>query len=124
MQLLSSSIELKNLRFHAGHGISQLEQRVGCTFRVNVRLDFTVKACALEADRLEGTLNYAELFKVIQREFMPTTQLIEHAAWRVAKSLLKEFASIDTVDIEVEKLNPPISADCESASIRLKIERS
>lgn len=124
MHLLSSSIELKNLRFHAGHGVSTLEQRVGCTFRVNVHLDFSIKASALETDQLEGTLNYAELFKVIQREFMPTTQLIEHAAWRVAKSLLKEFDCIDTVDIEVEKLNPPISADCESASVKLKIERS
>ncbi len=124
MHILSSSIELKGLRFHAGHGVSQLEQRVGCSFRVSLRLDFSIKACALEKDQLEGTLDYAEVFKVVQHEFKHISRLIEHVAWRIAQSLLDKFVCIDTVDIKVEKLNPPISADCESAAINLKIGRN
>ena len=123
MRVLSSSIELKGLMFRAGHGISEQEQRVGCNFRVNLRLYFSIEASALEQDQLDGTLDYSKVYEVVCREFKPTVHLIEHAAWRVTKALMDEFKSIQTVEITVEKLNPPISADCESAAIQLKIDR-
>ena len=58
--LYSSRIYLKNVRFHAYHGVLQQERIVGNDYVVNLVVDYDFTS-AMETDELSATINYAEL---------------------------------------------------------------
>ena len=119
----TSVISLRELNFYAYHGVAPLEQEVGSRFVVNVDLHLTVRSEALEGDDLKGTVNYAQAYEVVSQSFMPTCRLVEQAAWRVGRALLENFEQVHAVEVSVEKLSPPMEADCKSAAISLKLTR-
>ncbi|MDD4759304.1 MAG: dihydroneopterin aldolase [Bacteroidaceae bacterium] len=123
MQLVSSNIELKDLRFHACHGVTDEEQKIGSDFRVQLRVFFTPLVKAFENDELIGTVNYAEVYEIVRAEMQRPSKLIENVAWRISKTLFEHFKMISVVEISVEKENPPLPADCKSASVTLKLRR-
>ena len=124
MNLSSSYIELNDLRFHAFHGDSELEQKVGNNFSVNLRLQVSISVEAWKGDELSGTIDYAEVFEVLRAEFLKPSRLIENVAWRCAQTLFKHFERVSTIEIKVEKLNPPMGADGRSAAVMFKAERN
>ena len=59
MKLMSSKIYLRNVRFHAFHGVLPQEGIVGNDYLVNLVVDYDFSS-AMKTDDLQGTLNYAE----------------------------------------------------------------
>ena len=60
------TIRLDGLRFHACHGVSEQERRVGQDFTVSLRLVVGPCPGAVGADRLEATVNYAEAYALVR----------------------------------------------------------
>lgn len=123
MNITTTQICLHQLRFHAFHGVTPAEQAVGSEFTIDVALTISRKLSELRSDRLESTINYAEAYSVIREAFMPTCRTLEAAASRVLEALFDAFPQLEGVEIEVSKINPPLGADCHSASVRLKAQR-
>ena len=123
MFLTSFLLELKDLRFHACHGVNGLEQTVGGSFIVNLKMKFVPDTAAIVRDELEGTINYAEAYFVIEEEMKKPSRLIEHVAWRTANALFLHFVRLDAIEVSVEKENPPISADGAVAAVVMKLSR-
>lgn len=109
-------IHLKGLKMYAYHGVLPQENQVGAEYTIDLRLkiDFTQAA---ETDRLEGTVNYAEVFNAVKKEMEIPSQLLEHVAWRIARRLLDDFPTISKVDIALYKQNPPMGADCSQVGV-------
>lgn len=109
-------IHLKGLKLYAYHGVLPQENQVGAEYTIDLRLktDFTQAA---ETDRLEGTVNYAEVFNAVKKEMEIPSQLLEHVAWRIARRLLDDFPTISKVDIALYKHNPPMGADCSQVGV-------
>lgn len=109
-------IHLKGLKLYAYHGVLPQENQVGAEYTIDLRLktDFTQAA---ETDRLEGTVNYAEVFNAVKKEMEIPSQLLEHVAWRIARRLLDDFPTISEVDIALYKQNPPMGADCSRVGV-------
>ena len=109
-------IHLKGLKLYAYHGVLPQENQVGAEYTIDLRLktDFTQAA---EPDRLEGTVNYAEVFNAVKKEMEIPSQLLEHVAWRIARRLLDDFPTISEVDIALYKQNPPMGADCSLVGV-------
>lgn len=109
-------IHLKGLKLYAYHGVLPQENQVGAEYTIDLRLktDFTQAA---ETDRLEGTVNYAEVFNAVKKEMEIPSQLLEHVAWRIARRLLDDFPTISKVDIALYKQNPPMGADCSRVGV-------
>lgn len=109
-------IHLKGLKLYAYHGVLPQENQVGAEYTIDLRLktDFTQAA---ETDRLEGTVNYAEVFNAVKKEMEIPSQLLEHVAWRIARRLLDDFPTISEVDIALYKQNPPMRADCSLVGV-------
>ena len=61
MKVSSSYITLRNLRFHATHGVMAQERITGGDFVVTVRVGYDITA-AMASDAVDDTLNYAELY--------------------------------------------------------------
>lgn len=120
MKLLSGYVCLNNVRFHANHGVLPQERITGGEFIVNLRAKYPL-AKAIVSDNVNDTLNYAEAFEIINKEMQKPSCLLEHVAGRIGESIIKAFPQIESVDITIDKINPPMGADLNSASVELHL---
>ena len=121
MRLTSSYISLRNVRFHAFHGVMPQERRVGAYFLVTLRVGYPLEK-AMQSDEVGDTLNYAALYAMVQAEMMKPSNLLEHVAGRIADTIVKRFPQVTSIDLELTKQNPPMGADCEGAGVVLKLK--
>lgn len=112
-------IELKSMKFYAFHGVAPQERTVGNRFVVDVWLTADVGQ-ATESDRLEDTVNYAEVYDVVKKEMEQPSQLLEAVAGRIVRALRGRFPRILQAKVKVAKRNPPFGGDVESAAVTLE----
>lgn len=120
MKLSSSYISLNRLRFHARHGVLPQERATGGEFIVSVRAKYLFDK-ALESDNVDDTINYAEIFEIINKEMLTPSCLLEHLAGRIGRSIFNRMPIIESLDITVEKTNPPMGADSDGAAVELHL---
>ena len=112
-------IKLNELRIRAHHGVLEQERLTGNDFVIN--LTFVVDYDG--RDRLESTVDYAEVAETMRREMSVPSLLIEHAAMRIAKALMAEFPEIIGGQLTLAKLRPPMAVDVTSASATIALSR-
>ena len=120
MRLTSSYISLRNVRFHAFHGVMPQERRVGAYFLVTLRVGYPLEK-AMQSDEVGDTLNYAALYAMVQAEMMKPSNLLEHVAGRIADTIVKRFPQVTSIDLELTKQNPPMGADCDGAGVEIHL---
>lgn len=118
MMLSDGYISLRNVRFHAFHGVLPQERQVGGDFLVTVRVGYPLER-AMETDHVGDTLDYSALYALVEREMSEPSQLLEHVAGRIVKAITVSFPAVTSVDLELTKLNPPMGADCEGATVEV-----
>lgn len=122
MKVLHSEVFLRRARFYAFHGVLPQERKVGGDFEVSTRVHYNI-CQASETDEVGSTLNYAELYELVRAQMSLPSQLLEHVAGRIAKTVFDTWKEADAVDVELVKLNPPMGADCDGAGVVLHAER-
>ena len=120
MRITSSYIILRNVRFHAFHGVMPQERKVGADFLVNLRVGYPLEQ-AMQSDEVGDTLNYAALYEVVKAEMMQPSNLLEHVAGRIADAIVKRFPQVTSIDLELTKQNPPMGADCDGAGVEIHL---
>lgn len=118
MKLMSSKIYLRNVRFHAFHGVLPQEEIVGNDYLVNLVLDYDFSS-AMKTDDLQGTLNYAEVYQKVKEEMAVPSKLLEHVAGRIAHRLFSDFPEIQKLQLSITKVNPPMGADSDGAGVEV-----
>lgn len=118
MKLMSSKIYLRNVRFHAFHGVLPQEGIVGNDYLVNLVLDYDFSS-AMKTDDLQGTINYAEVYQKVREEMAVPSKLLEHVAGRIAHRLFSDFPEIQKLQLSITKVNPPMSADSDGAGVEV-----
>ena len=115
-------ILLRDLRFHAFHGVLPQERLVGGNFVVDLRVGYPL-AQAMTSDRVDDTLNYASLYALVEREMQQPSSLLEHVAGRIAQTIAKTFPQALSIDLTLTKQNPPMEADCKGAGVEMHFEK-
>lgn len=118
MTLRESYITLRDLRFHAYHGVMAQERRVGNDYLLSLRLGYDVSAAML-SDKVEDTLDYARVYRAVAEEMECPSALLERVVARIGERLFREFPAITSARIHLVKLNPPMGADSEGAGVEL-----
>lgn len=118
MKLMSSKIYLRNVRFHAFHGVLPQEGIVGNDYLVNLVLDYDFSS-AMQTDELQGTLNYAEVYQKVREEMAVPSKLLEHVVGRIAYRLFSDFPEIQKLQLSITKVNPPMGADSDGAGVEV-----
>ena len=116
-------ISIHHLRLHAHHGVMPQERAVGADFLVSIQAEVEVQPSAWHDDRLEGTTDYAALVAIARREMSQPSQLLEHAAARIASAVLNECPSVSEVCVELVKENPPLGVSCQGAGVKIRQTR-
>lgn len=114
-----SRIELQEMKFYAHHGVSPQETAVGNTFIVDLILTAPLHK-AVETDELAYTVNYADVYSVVEKEMLQPSRLLEHVAGRILGALKKRFPELSAVQLKVSKINPPFGGDIRCASVILE----
>jgi 7,8-dihydroneopterin aldolase/epimerase/oxygenase len=109
------TIELKHLRFFADHGMYEEERRVGNEFEVDVSV--ACKSPKKKITSIEQTVNYVEVYRILQEEFAKRRYLLETLAMDIAERIQSQFDAIESVVITIRKLNPPITNFSGSVAI-------
>lgn len=110
------------MRFYAYHGVLPQERVVGGEYSVSLKVDVDMKA-AIEHDVVEVALNYAELFHLVKLEMDQPSDLLENVASRIGQAIFDVFPQVSTLQVQVVKLNPPMSADCQGAGVELIMKK-
>lgn len=113
---MESRIKLKGMKFYAYHGVMEQERRIGNYFTIDLILKVNVEK-AVYSDRLEDTINYAEVFQRVKEEMEIPSNLLEHVAGRIITRLKKEYPSIEKIKLSIAKQRPPLGGDVEEASV-------
>lgn len=116
-------IELCELNLYGHHGVSEQEQKIGGRFVVTLTAEVNTSEAALASDRLDGTVDYGAVCDLVCQEFDKPSHLIENVAWRIARRVINRFATIACITVRVEKLAPPVGAECRAAAASIRIER-
>ena len=118
MMLSDGYISLRNVRFHAFHGVLPQERQVGGDFLVTVRVGYPLER-AMETDHVGDTLDYSALYALVEKEMAEPSKLLEHVAGRIVKAVTASFPEATSIDLELTKLNPPMGADCDGAAVEV-----
>ena len=111
---------LKDVRFHAFHGVMPQETKVGADFIVNLRIGYPLEQ-AMESDEVGDTLNYAEVYDLVKQEMKQPSKLLEHVAGRIVQTIGQHFPLVTSIDLTLMKQNPPMGADVEGAGVEIHL---
>lgn len=121
----SFTVELRDVKVFARHGVMDQERRVGNDFSVSISLRFDaagfIKASQEASDGcslLDHTVNYAGLADIIRREMAVPSALLESVALRIAAAVRTSIAvPLLGGRVEIVKLTPPLGLKCVGASV-------
>jgi len=111
------TVTLKAMKFFAFHGVSEQERTIGGHYTVD--MSYSVETEATETDNLGDTVNYSEVYEVVKSEMKRSSQLLEHVAARILKSVQGRFPRLTDVDVRVSKIHPPLSGEVYSVELRV-----
>lgn len=109
-------LKLAEMKFNAYHGVMENEKKVGGSYSVILKIGYDFEK-ASQTDCLSDTINYAEIFDLLKEEMKHSSDLIEHVAYRIEKTILRHFPQIKELETEVRKHNPPVSGEMAYAAI-------
>lgn len=101
------TIELKGLRFFGEHGMYQEERKVGNQFEIDLEVSYKVPKQIIT--EIEQTVNYVEIYRIVEEQFSEYRNLLETCAMEICQSLHEHFSEIKKVSISIKKINPPIT---------------
>ena len=115
-------IELDEMKFHAYHGCLESERQEGNTFIVDFRGETDLRKAA-ESDCLDDTVNYGEIYEAVKEEMSVASDLLEHVAGRIVRSISEKFPQFEKFTIRVSKMMPPVGGDVKWSRVTLAFNK-
>lgn len=99
------AVHLKNLKFHAHHGLYEGEDKTGGPFEVNLSVWYMPDE---PITQLHQTINYVTLFEIVKQQMIRPNSLLEIVAETICSNIYTFFSVIKKVEISIYKCSPPI----------------
>lgn len=109
------TIELRQLRFFAEHGMYEEERLVGNEFEVDLSIGCPSPEEIITS--IHQTIDYVSVYQILQQEFSEKKFLLETCAMNIASRLQQDFPQIEQLIITIRKMNPPITQFSGSVGI-------
>ena len=117
------TIRLKNIRTFSYHGCLPEEGKIGSEYSVDLEIKTDLRKSAI-SDRLEDTVDYVYLNRVVKEEMDIRSNLLEHVAHRIIGRVFRELPQVSRIVLSVSKINPPIEGDVELVSVVMEEYRN
>lgn len=100
------TIHLQQLKFFAHHGVYKEEQMLGNDFVVDVILHFMPSAFPVK--ELQQTLNYEQVFAIVQHHMNIPTPLLETVVGKIVAQIQQLFPQVKAGMVSIAKMKPPV----------------
>jgi dihydroneopterin aldolase len=115
-------ITLKNMVFYGSHGVSPAERELGQRFEIDLSLYVNLRSAA-DADKLSATVNYGDVFKVVEQVATKRVfNLLETLAQVIAKEVLSQFPA-EGIEVVVRKPRAPIRGTIDYVEVVVERHR-
>jgi len=113
-------IKVQGIRVYAYHGCLEEEALIGSEYIVDVVLNADFKEASLKDD-LDLTVDYVRVYEIVKNEMAVRSKLIEHVGKRIYDKLISEFKILNTAEVSVTKINPPVNGTVERVSVIITV---
>ncbi|MDD2234347.1 MAG: dihydroneopterin aldolase [Desulfitobacteriaceae bacterium] len=111
-------IHLRGLEFYAYHGLLAEERALGQKFQVDLDIFLSLQTAGY-SDKVEDTVNYAEVYSIIQKYMLgEPVNLLENLAEQIARRVLADF-SCYAVRVEIHKPQAPVPGIFRDISVEI-----
>ena len=121
-KLAPGEVRLNSIEFFAFHGVQAEEQKIGNRYVGDILAKGNLSLAANE-DHLDGTIDYSTLYRITKEVMEQPAKLLENLAFKIAEKALNEITLIDSIEVKVAKMNPPIGALAKESSATLTLSR-
>ncbi len=121
---MSDQIHLKNIESYCRLGVYEEERERGQCVHIDLELDLDLSAAG-SSDDVKDTINYVDISLATQDiTMLKPYRLIEHLCTEICAGLLKRFAKVQAVTVQIHK--PVINAKwfTGNASVKMRRERA
>jgi dihydroneopterin aldolase len=115
-------IKVENIRVFANHGCLKEETAIGSDYSVDLEVKANLSTSS-KSDKLNDTVDYVFLNKVVREEMSTPSKLLETVAQRILTRIFSEDKLVQKATVSVSKINPPIGGDVEMVTIKLSEKR-
>jgi dihydroneopterin aldolase len=114
------SISIRGAEFFAYHGFYPEEQKLGNKFIVDVEVSF-LPLTNIKEDKINNTIDYEQLYKMIDEQMKQTRKLIETVAQAIADQIKDSYPVVEKIQVSIKKLNPPLKGKVDYSCIVINI---
>lgn len=114
------TVELKQLRLFAYHGLFPEEQKTGNEFEINLAVSYLPVKNRI--DSIAETVNYAELFQLVKEEFQTPTALLETLVMAITEEIKTRYPFVKRISLSIDKLHPPITSFTGQVGVKYEQE--
>ncbi len=107
------------MQFYAHHGYYKEEQVLGGKYTVDVYLQLNLEEAAI-SDKLEKTVNYEEIYRLIKQEMEVHARLIEHVCKRISDKIHLKYPGLTSLKVRVSKHHPPLKGQVDRVFTELE----
>ena len=93
---------------------------IGGEYLVNAIVEIDTSQ-AEQNDLLKSTVDYVSVYNVLKKEMSIPSKLLEVVLERIIEGIKKIDNNIDSVDVSIKKLSPPIGGNVDSVELRKKV---
>lgn len=116
-------IRVRDIKIHTNHGCLDEEAKIGSDYIVHVEVETDLSISSI-SDDLKDTVDYVHIYGIVYREMKQRSKLLETVVQRIIDEILSKHISVQTVQVEVAKINPPIGGDVGYVSVERKAKRT
>lgn len=114
---MQTTVKIEGLRFFAYHGFYDEERKKGNDFICDVAVE--LKSYESLEDNINDTVNYEDIYAIVEQEMAITRKLIETVAYAII-SRVKELDNVTGGTVRLYKLNPPINGKVDRAVVEMR----
>lgn len=119
MKINKSIISLNGLEFRSKIGLYDFEKEKGNDFIINISVEVEEDKINYD-DSIEGTVDYSNLFSIIEGEMSKEYNLIETVAHKISTDIHSQIKNIKLCKLEIIKKNPPVDGNVDNSSFILE----
>ncbi|SRR5258706_10878725 len=101
------TIHLHNILFYSYHGFHDEEKILGSEYELSADIKFDEEAEVISS--IYETINYADIYHIIQQRMNEPSRLLETIVMDIGISIKKKHHNVKSVLIHLKKLHPPIT---------------
>lgn len=116
------TLTVDNIKVDAFIGFHEEEKEKANTFSITLSVEID-SPLALQTDRVEDTLDYAQVYNLVLEQMAIPCNLVEKKAYDIISLLFQRFAIIQKVTLHIKKYHPCAMHSCDCAGVEMSLIR-